>query len=165
MRLSAIAVACKRLVISIRLWDSVAWWWEKRSHVRALLGDVEDECSGKLTLNLAHLQMDKQGVIDLDLRVPCILISICFNRGCSKRCRGWDGAIRSWPISTPLACVSHIASGYSVESGLSRYDRRATDTLGSSAVSYARSLPNCVPFGPYQPNIQWLPSKLTNMSL
>lgn len=40
-------------------------------HARALLGDVADNCSGKLTVNVSGLVINAQGDrIDLDIRIP-----------------------------------------------------------------------------------------------
>lgn len=117
-------------------------------HVRALLGDVEDECSGKLTLNLAHLQMDKQGSrIDLDLRVPVHIDFDLFQQRLRQAVSrlGWNyqelAHVPPLYLSATSPAVIQLSQAYQEMT-----DEQRTPSV-SSAVSYARSLPNCVPFG------------------
>ncbi len=117
-------------------------------HVRALLGDVEDECSGKLTLNLAQLRIDKQGSrIDLDLRVPVHVDFELFQQTLRQAVSrlGWRyqelGHVPPLYVPATSPAVIQLSQAYQEVTGEQRMP------TVSSAVSYARSLPNCVPFG------------------
>lgn len=117
-------------------------------HVRALLGDIEDACSGKLTVNLSGLQIDEQeSRIDLDIRIPVTVDIESFRAQLQQAVArlGWRyDELRHLP---PL----HIAESSPLVTLLSDSYRDITGdarrAIASGGASFARSLPNCVSFG------------------
>lgn len=132
-------------------------------HVRALLGDVSDEVSGKLTLNLASLKMDETATqIGVDIRVPVTLPLADFQKMMRQAVNrlGWryEEYDHLEPFYTPAdsPLVSSLCKSYSQVTGLS------SQPIASGGVTYARALPNCIPFGarfPHQRSQAHMPNE------
>jgi succinyl-diaminopimelate desuccinylase len=117
-------------------------------HVRAMLGDVKDECSGKLTLNLAHLSIDEQeSLIGLDLRIPVSVDFTAFQQTLRQALSrlGWRYELqRHVPplfLSPASPVVTQLSHAYREMTGEDH------GPVATGAVTYARALPNCIPFG------------------
>ena len=117
-------------------------------HARALLGDVADGCSGKLTVNVSGLVINAQGSrIDLDIRIP---VEVDFESFCEKlqsavACLGWHyHEQRHLPplhVAPDAPLISHLSDSYRALTG------EARSPVATGRVSFARALPNCVSFG------------------
>lgn len=117
-------------------------------HVRALLGDVADDCSGKLTLNLARLQMNEQGSqVDLDLRIPVQTDFDSFQHMLQQAVSRLGWRYQELLHLPPL----YMAATSPVLVELTQAYQEMTGNFGlpsaSGGMSYARALPNCVSFG------------------
>lgn len=132
-------------------------------HVRALLGDIADEVSGKLTLNLASLKMDATATqIGIDIRVPVTLSLAEFQKMMRQAVNrlGWryEEYDHLEPFYAPAdsTLVSTLCQSYSQVTGM------PSQPMASGGVTYARALPNCIPFGarfPHQPSLAHMPNE------
>ena len=136
-------------------------------HVRALLGDISDEMSGKLTLNLASLKMDATATqIGIDIRVPVSLPLADFQKMMRQAVNrlGWRyeeyDHLDPFYAQADSPLVSALCQSYSQVTGL------PGQPLASGGVTYARALPNCIPFGarfPHQHSQAHMPNESVSL--
>ena len=117
-------------------------------HARALLGDVADGCSGKLTVNVSGLVINAQSSrIDLDIRIP---VAVEFESFFEKlqsavACLGWhyheQRHLPPLQVDPDSPLISLLSDSYRALTG------EARNPVASGRVSFARALPNCVSFG------------------
>ena len=115
--------------------------------VRALLGRIED-ISGSLSLNLASLHMDETGSrIGIDIRIPVYLPyeSFAVQIRQSLAQLGWQfvEALHKEPLDITVAdeVLAMLAESCYQVTG------NQCEPIFSAEISYARALPNCIPFG------------------
>ncbi len=121
-------------------------------HLRALLGDVQDRVSGKLTVNLASLKMDDTATqIGIDMRVPVTIPLEEFRARMRHAVQqlGWRyeeyDHLEPLYISAESALVQTLCASYSAVMG------HPCVPGASAGITYARAIPNCVPFGAHFP--------------
>mgnify|MGYP002362733864 CR=1 FL=1 len=136
-------------------------------HIRALLGDVQDNVSGKLTVNLASLKMDETATqIGIDMRVPVTLSLDEFQKRMRKAVQelGWryeeyDHLEPLYiPANSPL--VQTLCQSYGAVMGVECIP------TASGGITYARAMRNCVPFGahfPHHPYQAHMPNESLSM--
>ena len=133
----------------------------------ALLGDVQDNVSGKLTVNLASLKMDDTATqIGIDMRVPVTLSLDEFQKRMRKAVHelGWryeeyDHLEPLYiPANSPL--VQTLCQSYGAVMG------GECIPTASGGITYARAISNCVPFGahfPHHPYQAHMPNESLSM--
>ncbi|MFB0953987.1 MAG: hypothetical protein QMB70_05795, partial [Aeromonadaceae bacterium] len=110
-------------------------------HARALLGDVADGCSGKLTVNVSGLVINAQSSrIDLDIRIP---VAVEFESFFEKlqsavACLGWhyheQRHLPPLQVDPDSPLISLLSDSYRALTG------EARNPVASGRVSFARAL-------------------------
>lgn len=117
-----------------------------------LVGDVEDEVSGKLTFNIATIQCDANGSkVGIDLRIPVTVDKDELVRRLSEKleANGLEYSevdyVASLYVPQDSTLVKNLLEVYR------DYTGDMEEPLVSGGATFARTMNNCVAFGPFFP--------------
>lgn len=145
-------MALKELGVDTPAIDFIAEKIALTVHGELIFGSCEDDPSGKLTISVNQIDISKYGeVIGMDIRIPVTVdkkfISLGLKRVAEKFGLKYEEMDYLEPVylSKEHPLIQTLKSVYEEETGL---DGSPTATGGAT---YARSMKNCVAFGPNFP--------------
>lgn len=117
-----------------------------------IFGNCEDEPSGKITINIGKINISEQGEdISLDIRIPVTVDKDTVVNALKKRANEYNLEYEEFDYLDSLyvpkdhVLIKKLRNVYERETGLD------SEPISTGGGTYARSMKNCVAFGPVFP--------------